>query len=432
MDASARERERLLRALVAVTFLVFFQAYMVAPLIPRLAEVFAASPTTVGLAVPAYLLPYGVATLVWGILSDRIGRSRVMLGSLAAFLVFVPLTASAGSVLELIGWRLAAGLGASGIVPVALALVGDLYPYEKRGRPLGWLFGAMAGGMAVGAPLGALLEPVLGWRGVFLLVGVLTVPVAVIVHRLLRRREQAGVSPAGVPGAAQAGTTPGTTPGTAPGTARTPRPLAATARELARTYRMLLAPGRGLGTYGYVFLNGIFHSGVFTWLGLYFAQRYGLGEARIGLALLGYGVPGFLLGPVIGRAADRWGRRWLIPAGLALAAAAALLLAVPDLPLALATAAVVTLSLGYDLTQPLLAGIVTRLGTELGGGRGGQAMGLNVFLLFTGSGLGSLLFGALAAESGLTVALITFGATVLLAALLAMPLFRNERLRQTR
>lgn len=40
------------------------------------------------------------------------------------------------------------------MVPLALVLVGKLFPYEQRGRPLGWLFGAMAGGMAFGAPLG--------------------------------------------------------------------------------------------------------------------------------------------------------------------------------------------------------------------------------------------------------------------------------------
>lgn len=74
---------RLLWLLAAVTFLVFFQGFMVAPLIPRLAHVFASSTGTIGLAVPAYLIPYGVMTLVWGPLSDRIGRGPVILGSLA-------------------------------------------------------------------------------------------------------------------------------------------------------------------------------------------------------------------------------------------------------------------------------------------------------------------------------------------------------------
>jgi predicted MFS family arabinose efflux permease len=54
--------ERLLKVLSAATFLIFFQAYMVAPLIPRLSAVFGISPQQIGLIVPAYLIPYGVST----------------------------------------------------------------------------------------------------------------------------------------------------------------------------------------------------------------------------------------------------------------------------------------------------------------------------------------------------------------------------------
>ena len=156
-------------------------------------------------------------------------------------------------------------------------------------------------------------------------------------------------------------------------------------------------------------------------LGSISSGRYGLGEVGIGLALLGYGVPGFLLGPPIGRAADRWGRRWLVPAGLGIAAIAAGVLML-DVSLVVAAVAVTLLSLGYDMTQPLLAGIVTALGGQQ---RGGQAMGLNVFTLFTGFGLGSLLFGA-ALQLGFGTALTLFSAVQLGAAVAAIPLFRSE------
>ncbi len=51
--AREQDRERLLRLLAATTFIIFFQAYMVAPIIPRLARVCSTSPERVGLAVPA-------------------------------------------------------------------------------------------------------------------------------------------------------------------------------------------------------------------------------------------------------------------------------------------------------------------------------------------------------------------------------------------
>jgi MFS family permease len=156
------QRERLLRILSAATFLIFFQAYAVAPLIPRLSVAFNASAQRVGLAVPAYLIPYGVSTLVYGFLSDRIGRRRIMLASLAAFVVLTAVTGSARTTSQLILWRFLTGLGASGVVPLALTLVGWLFPFEQRGRPLGWLFGAMAGGMAFGSTFGVLLEPLVG------------------------------------------------------------------------------------------------------------------------------------------------------------------------------------------------------------------------------------------------------------------------------
>jgi len=385
-----RAKEGLLKALSAATFVVFFQAYMVAPLIPRLAGSFGVGEERMGLIVPAYLFPYGISTLFFGLLSDRLGRRRIMLGSLGAFVVLTALTATSRTAEQMTLWRLVTGLGASGVVPLALALVADLFPFEKRGRPLGWLFGAMAGGSALGSTVGVVVEPFIGWRALFVGVAAL----GALLFLALR------------PYAALIGTKAAST-GLSLG-------------QVMAGYRELLLNARGLRTYGFVLINATFHAGVFTWLGLYLSRRYGLSEVGIGLALLGYGVPGFLLGPVIGRAADRWGRRWLIPVGLAVGAVGAALL-VPDVPLVAAALAITVLSLGYDMTQPLLAGIVT----ALGGKRAGQAMGLNVFTLFTGFGLGSLLFGRLL-SSGLDTTLIVFCSAQFLLAVAGAVLFRHE------
>ena len=88
-------RERLLRVLSAATFIIFFQAFMVAPIIPALSHAFGTSVERVGLIVPAYLIPYGIATLAYGLLADRLGIHRVMFASLAAFAVLTGLTATA-------------------------------------------------------------------------------------------------------------------------------------------------------------------------------------------------------------------------------------------------------------------------------------------------------------------------------------------------
>jgi predicted MFS family arabinose efflux permease len=377
--------------LAAATFIIFFQAYLVAPIIPALSSEFGLSVERVGLIVPAYLIPYGIATLVYGLLADRLGIHRVMFASLAAFAVLTALTATATSIEQMALWRILTGLGASGVVPLGLTLVGRLFPYEQRGRPLGWLFGAMAGGMAFGAPLGAILVPFIGWQGLFLVVGAAGVGLLLV---LLSYR---------------------------PVIATAAQPVAGTFGDLFRGYKSLLDTPRGQRTYGYVFVNSMFHSGVFTWLGVYLERHYDVGPVGIGLALLGYGVPGFLFGPLIGRAADRWGRARLLPIGLALSALAGAVLIV-GVPLVLAPVVAMLLSLGYDMTQPLLAGIVT----SLGGKRPGQAMGLNVFTLFVGFGLGSLIFGEVLRLGGFAVALGVFVAVEAVATVASVRFFRSE------
>ncbi|MGH8190922.1 MAG: MFS transporter [Rhodanobacteraceae bacterium] len=380
----------LLPVICSAAFLVFAQTFMVAPLIPRLAVVFHSQVGWVGLAIPAYVVPQGLSILFAGPLSDRLGRRGVILGALSMFCLVTAATATAHGIGEFIGWRVVTGIVAAGVVPIGLTLIGDVIPYDRRGRAVGWLFGSIAGGTATGAAVGALLEPMVGWRGLFLVVAGIAAVVVVVgfgTHAF-------------------------------PRTARPDAPPAWT--MVVRGYVNLLAQPRAERTYGYVLLNAILQSGVFTWLGVYLHQRFGLDETHIGLVLLGYGIPGLLFGPLIGKLADRYGRARIIPAGVALTGICALVL-VPVLPLAAVQAAIVMLSLGFDLTQPLLAGIATDLH-----GAKGQAVALMAFSLFIGFGLGSLLF-QVALRWGFPRALGFFGCVALTAAVAAVVLFRHER-----
>lgn len=388
--ADDREREQLLKLLAFATFVIFFQAYAIAPMLPQLAAFFQADVRDVGLAVPAHLLPYGLATLFTGILADRLGVGRVVLTSLVLFVVSVFAAAFCQTLDALLAIRAVTGVVASGIVPLALVMVARIFPYAQRGRPLGWIFGAMAGGMALGAPLGVLLTPAIGWQGVMVFIATLAMLTLAI---LWRRRDlfERGM-----------------------------RMPSMRFREILAGYRRLLGNRRGARTYVYVLVNSTFHSGVFTWLSVYLNQRYHLSPEHIGIALLGYGIPGLFLGPVIGRGADRVGRGRRLPIGLALGALATLLL-LNNMPLVWFVVPVLLLSLGYDMTQPLLAGIVT----DLGKARPGQAMGLNVCTLFVGFGLGSLVFRQLLG-AGFSLAFGIFALVEFTLAVLAVGLFRNE------
>lgn len=387
-----KSHNKILWLLSMAAALIFFQAYMIAPLIPKLSEIFGVSEHRIGLVVPAYMLAYGISILFYGALSDRLGRKRILHISLLAFVLLTAMTALVQSSSQLIVLRLLTGLGASGVVPMSLAMVGDLYEPEERGHPLGMLFAAMEGGMALGSTAGVMLEPYIGWRMLFLGTAILAVVILWLQFQRLGwaiNHEKNSNTPF---------------------------------KKIFAGFYKLVSTSRGLSTYGFVFWNGIFHSGIYTWLGLYFTQKYDLGEIGIGLAILGYGLPGLLFGSLIGRTADKRGRYIIILSGLVIAALAAASLAF-DIPVILAAIAVTLVSLGYDLTQPLFAGIVTELG---GKKQGGQAMGLNVFALFTGFGIGSFLFGELL-KLGFDQALFVFAAIQVLLTIVAVRLFRTER-----
>jgi predicted MFS family arabinose efflux permease len=383
-------REALLRILSAGAFLVFFQAYLVAPLIPALAVQFHASTNLLGMLVPAYMLPYGLSTLFYGPLSDRVGRKPVILTLLVMMVVTTAGVATAHTAHQMLAWRLLGGIVTGGIVPIALALLGDLFPYTERGRAMGWMFGSIAGGMAFGSTLGAFLNPIIGWRKEFLITALLSGITLVFAIRLRHYFEN-----------------------------KLPRhPLSA--RKVISGYIHLFSDPRAAKGYIYILLNGIFHSGIFSWLGLYFSERYHLGDEGIGLALLGYGVPGMLLGPVIGHVADRYGRKHIIPLGIFVAAISAAAL-IPRSPLIWPAILTAILSLGYDMSHPPLAGIITSVNPA----RRGLAMGMNAFVLFSGFGLGTLIF-QVALKSGFTIALGIFAAAQLCIGFLAIPLFRGE------
>lgn len=386
-----RQHRDLFGLLAIAAGLIFLQGYMIAPLIPRLADIFNVSVQEIGFIVPIYMLAYALMALFYGILSDRFGRWSIIRISLIIFVVCTGLTATSQTASQMAAWRLLTGIGASGVIPLTFALIGDLFPFDQRGSKLGLVFAAMEGGMAAGSAGGALLEPFVGWRVLF--IGT-ALAAAVVLWRLQRY-------------------------GAMFDTARVEK--LPSLRQVFQGYSTVLRTFRGQRTYAYVLWNGVYHAGVFTWLGLYLSQRFDMNALSIGLTILGYGIPGLLFSTLIGKAVDRWGRRWLVPAGLLMAALAGLAM-IFDVSPTQTTLAILVLSLGYDLTQPLFVGIVTDLGDD---DNLGQTMGLKVFTLFTGFGIGSLIFGEIL-YLGFGWALAIFGGIQLLTGLLAIPFFWQE------
>ena len=97
----------------------------------------------------------------------RMGRKKVVLAAIALFAVASMLAASSQTPGQLIFFRGLQGLGAGGIMPVVLTILGDIFTLRERARVQGW-FSAVWGGSALAGPaIGALLVETLGWRSIF-------------------------------------------------------------------------------------------------------------------------------------------------------------------------------------------------------------------------------------------------------------------------
>ena len=126
--------------------------------------------------------------IVFGALSDRYGRIRVLTWTIVLFAVFTGLCAFATGYWDLLIYRTIAGIGLGGEFGIGMALAAEAWPAKHRARvssyvALGWQVGVL--GAALLTPL---LLPVIGWRGMFL-VGVIPAVVAWVIRNRLHEPE---------------------------------------------------------------------------------------------------------------------------------------------------------------------------------------------------------------------------------------------------
>src|SRR6266849_7141324 len=115
----------------------------------------------------AYLLSMTVSTPLYGKLADLYGRKPVFLFGVGLFLLGAFLCGLATSMEQLILFRFVQGMGAGAIQPVAITVVGDLYPLAERARMQGLMSMMWALASLTGPPLGGFLVAAADWPWVF-------------------------------------------------------------------------------------------------------------------------------------------------------------------------------------------------------------------------------------------------------------------------
>jgi len=119
----------------------------------------------------AFIVVYSVAGMLFGTVADRWNRPRLIALGLTLWAAATVVSGLSQSFLQIALLRLLVGTGAAVLTPTALGMLADVYRPEKRAFAAGVYYGGIPLGAGLSLIIVALLEPVLGWRACFYVMG---------------------------------------------------------------------------------------------------------------------------------------------------------------------------------------------------------------------------------------------------------------------
>ncbi|NQV81180.1 MAG: MFS transporter [Alphaproteobacteria bacterium] len=160
--------------LMVATMVSVVAATIYVPSLPSIAADLGTSPTLAQFSLTAFVLTFGIVQLWHGPASDRLGRYRVLAGSLVVFIVGTAVCAVAPSIEVLIAGRMLQGLGAAGVGVLPRAIARDQFGHDASARVFTYLSMAASAAATASPVIGGGLEELTGsWRVSFVLLGLL-------------------------------------------------------------------------------------------------------------------------------------------------------------------------------------------------------------------------------------------------------------------
>ncbi|MDR3635041.1 MAG: MFS transporter [Isosphaeraceae bacterium] len=274
----ARRRERLvLLVLAAVQFTSIVDFMVIMPLGPQLMRTLSINPARFGMLVSSYTFAACVAGLLASPVVDRFGRKAAFLTLYSGFLVGTLFCGLADGYSALLAARIVTGAFGGILGGMALTIIGDLVPEERRGAAIGSLTSAFALASVLGVPFGIYLGNRFDWHAPFLMLvalGSLVLLVALRVLPTLRDHVRGAHFRA--------------------------HPL----DELRAT---LTDPGhlRAFALVASLMLGGFL---VIPYLAAYLVANVGISESTLTWLYVGGGTLTLVAAPIIGKLADRFGK----------------------------------------------------------------------------------------------------------------------------
>jgi MFS transporter, ACDE family, multidrug resistance protein len=350
--------------------------------VPDILDAFGRSAGDAGLVVAAGALPGVVVAPLIGLLADRHGRRRVLVPCLVLYGIAGGLAGLAPGFWWLVALRTAQGMGAAGLINLAVVIIGDHWEGEERARAIGRNAAVLTVSLAVFPALGGLLVEVGGWRLPFALFP-LALVTAVRIHRRLGEPDLGPV----VPFRRQVGT----------------------AVTIVR--RPVVAGAIASGFVIFVLIFGLF----LTVLPVHLEEEFGLSAGLRGLVLGVPAVTSTLAAANLARLRGRFGRRTLVLGASGLFAVAFVAMGLAPAP-GLLVGAALLYGLGEGAAIPTLQDLIA---SSAPASSRGAVMATFVGVVRAGQATGPLLAGGL-------IALVGTGSTFVLGAGLALALLAAQ------
>ncbi|MBX9827507.1 MAG: MFS transporter [Xanthobacteraceae bacterium] len=225
-------------------------------LLPQIAADFAVSAGAASIIITAYALTHGAMQFITGPIADVFGKYRTVALACALSAVTVAACGLARTLDTLTLARFVSGLTVAWILPISLAFIGDVVPYEQRQQVLGRFLAGQVLGQLFGQAAGGIVGDWFGWRTVFLLLAaMLAIAAAALGYQLAAN------------------------PVTRTARASTER------RGLIESYRIVLGTPWARIMLVAVGIEGTFFQGIFSYIGADLHLRFGLSFTTVGVII---------------------------------------------------------------------------------------------------------------------------------------------------
>lgn len=332
--------------------------WIVSPILPAIAVGFDVSVSQVGIVLTAYMLPYGIMQPVYGFISDRWGKARILQWIVCGLALGTLGCAIAASLWMLCLWRIITGFFAAGVIAVSLALIGDTVSLAERQKYVGKFMGIVFLGQGLSVGLGGIFANFISWRVAFIFFAVLALCMLAFLKKLPKDASQPS-----------------------------------SCSFFLEIKRVSLTP-KGMVIFPLALVTGFLLLGLYSYLGAFLHEIAGLDYVQVGMVVMFYGFACLLAGSQVGKLGQKFGHKKTIILGEFLALFTALTLTIFPYWQA-GWLATISLGFGYIFIQSTLATIAFDVAAE-NKGLPSALIGLG---LFGGGGLGTA-FGSLLLSQG--------------------------------